>query len=87
LEDIPGIERFQVVQQSDFSIDVLLRSSRPNPEALFESARSIVRTVIGDELAVRSGILPMSAKHTTEKFRPVRSYAGSTPSRFDWPRR
>lgn len=74
LETVPGIRRYQVVQREDLSVDVLLQTGvAAEAAAAYEAARRVIAQVLDDRLPVRGGPLPESG--TTEKFRPVRSYA------------
>jgi len=73
LESVPGIERYQIVQRADLSLDVLIGAAGPTDPRLARACEAVA-AVVGAELPVRGGeYQPPGVR--AEKFRPVRSYA------------
>lgn len=77
LELLEGIEQYEVVQNADLSLDVLIRTSAEDAAPVFERARRAVNHVC-------DGALPLAVKAMPErvdpaqKLRPVRSLVKET---------
>lgn len=77
LEEIGGIEQYEVIQRRDLSVDVYLWGRLQDPATAIASAQSSISTLLGGELAVRAHYAPAPRERGPEKFRPVRCEAGS----------
>jgi phenylacetate-CoA ligase len=77
LELLEGVDQYEVVQNQDLSVDVLIRTSAADVTRVFERARRAVNHVC-------DGALPLAVKPLPErvdparKLRPVRSLAKET---------
>jgi len=79
LETVPDINRYQIVQRADFSIDLLINSHLDDTTGLYARARAAVLRAIGADLQVRLEPMPQLYTPSPEKFRPVQSYAIAPP--------
>jgi phenylacetate-CoA ligase len=77
METVLDIERYQIVQQADLSVDVAIQT-RAGGAAVLDQARRAVAAVTGPELVVRAMPMPEASPRLGEKFRPVRSFAKAT---------
>lgn len=77
LEELSGIERFEVIQHEDSSVDVHIWSPLATVAPLLERAQVTVREVCEGLLAVRVHHRTDPLAASAVKLRPVRSYAGA----------
>jgi len=77
LEDIPGIERFEIVQHEDWSVDVYVWSQLIEVAPLLLQVDAAVRDVCESQLAVRSYHRTDTFSASARKLRPVQSFARS----------
>ena len=77
LEEIPGVEQYQVIQRRDLTVDVYLWGRLEDPAAAMANAQSTISDLLGDELPVRAHHAAAQREYGPGKFRPVRCEAGS----------
>jgi phenylacetate-CoA ligase len=75
METVPDVERFQIVQQADLTVEVAVRTCAHDPAAVLENARRAIAAVTGEEIGVRAVCMREQPGSLTEKFHPVRSHA------------
>lgn len=75
LEQVAGLNAFEVVQQADRSIDVTLDAEPGTAGHVEAIVRRELQAVIGDDLALRIGLGPIRRDPSGAKFRPIRSLA------------
>lgn len=78
LETIPGIEQYQVVQRSDFAVDVHVWTAVSNPTELLQRAQAEISDLLHDKLPVTAHHSRGTISPFPGKLRPVRSLIGTT---------
>jgi len=77
LSELPGVERYQVVQQADLSIDLSIGTTRPDVARVLQEARKALLTALSGEpvdLQVHH-LPPRAALPPAHKLRPIQSRA------------
>jgi phenylacetate-CoA ligase len=78
LEALEGIEQYQVVQSTDLSVEIFIRTLAADAAPIFDRARRAVNHVCDGALSLE--VKPMAAPDGTgRKLRPVRCLAGESP--------
>lgn len=77
LEDIAGVEQYEVIQRRDLSVDVYLWGRLDQPAEAIARAQSAIRDLLGGELPVTAHYAPAPRERGAGKFRPVRCEAGT----------
>lgn len=77
LEQVRGLEGFEVVQQPDRSVDVTLEVQPGARDAVLAVAREGLASVLGTEITLRIACGTIHRGPHGSKFRPIRSLAGS----------
>jgi phenylacetate-CoA ligase len=75
LEQVAGLDAYEVVQQADRSIDVTLEVEAGTAERVAAIVRRGLQDVVGADLALRVGLGPIRRDPSRAKFRPIRSQA------------
>ncbi len=75
LEQVAGLNAYEVVQQADRSIDVTLEVEAGTAERVAAIVRRELQDVVGADLALRVGLGPIRRDPSRAKFRPIRSQA------------
>jgi phenylacetate-CoA ligase len=75
LEQVAGLNAFEVVQQADRSIDVALEVESGTAERVEAVVRRELQAVVGAGLALRIGLGPIHRAPSGAKFRAIRSHA------------
>ncbi len=75
LEQVAGLNAYEVVQQADRSIDVTLEVEVGTAERVAAIVRRELQDVVGADLALRVGLGPIRRDPSRAKFRPIRSQA------------
>jgi len=75
LEQVAGLNAFEVVQQADRSIDVTLEVEPGTAGRVEAIVRREFQAVVGDGLALRVGLGPIRRDPSGAKFRAIRSHA------------
>lgn len=77
ISELRGLERYEVVQQPDFSVD--LRIAAVDPEIRRQARECLARLCRG-EVAIRVAPLPVGGSLTSHKLRPIRSLVRRSPA-------
>lgn len=77
LEGVPGLDQFSVVQRSDFSIELLLRTTPKNDELILENARERCRVLFGDATPIESRLVETMDNRRGLKLKVVESLVGN----------
>jgi phenylacetate-CoA ligase len=75
LEQVVGLNAYEVVQQADRSIDVTLEVEPGTAERVEAIVRRELQSVVGADLALRVGLGPIRRDPSGAKFRAIRSHA------------
>jgi hypothetical protein len=75
LEEVSGIERFEVIQREDLSVDVNVWSPLADVAALLKQAEAAVREVSDGLLPVRAHPRTDPLSASAVKLRPIQSQA------------
>jgi phenylacetate-CoA ligase len=79
VESIPSVVQYQVLQRESLALEVLVRTSAPDPVSVFESVRAAIDRVCGGVLDIEVKSMDSTAARAGAKFRPVMSMAGGAP--------
>ena len=75
IEVIEGVEQYQVVQNADLSLEIVVRSSATRAEPVLESVRRAVNHVCDGALPLKVKLASEPIEPLAGKLRPVRSLA------------
>jgi phenylacetate-coenzyme A ligase PaaK-like adenylate-forming protein len=75
LSELPGVERYEVVQQADLSIDVFIGTRRPDVALLLKTARDALLVALGECVDLKVERLPSVPRPPAHKVRPIQSRA------------
>jgi phenylacetate-coenzyme A ligase PaaK-like adenylate-forming protein len=73
---VAGVERYQLVQQADFSIDLCIGTTRPDvPNVLQEARRAMLVAMRGEAVTLKVRALSRATLPLAHKLRPIQSLA------------
>jgi phenylacetate-CoA ligase len=76
LSELPGVNRYQIVQQRDLSIDLSIGTTRSDIARVLQGAReALLSALFGEPVALRVHELPPSPVPLSHKLRPIQSLA------------
>jgi phenylacetate-CoA ligase len=73
LEEVAGLQRYQVIQRRDLSVDALLWTGITEPRSIQRQADERLRALLGAGVDIRLRAIPGDPDNDARKFRPVSS--------------
>jgi phenylacetate-CoA ligase len=77
LEELPGLQAFEVVQQPDLSVDVTIEAAAGRAEGLRQAVAGKLAAIFGNAMPFRVAAGAIRREPRGAKFRPIRSLAGA----------